>query len=56
MESKYHYTIEVINQKNSKLKIGSIVHTEKEKNDRINELLNEGFSTNDIKTSTYYND
>ena len=55
MESKYHYTIEVINQKNP-LKIGSVVHTEKEVNDRVNELLEGGWDKKDIKIATYITD
>ncbi len=55
MRNKYHYTIEVIDEK-SPLKIGSVVHTEKEKNERIKELQEGGWDLSKIKVTTYIKD
>ena len=53
-----HYTIDIIGKEAEKnpLKIGSVVHTEKAKNERINELLEGGWKRENIAVRVYIQD
>ena len=51
---KKHWVIDV--KTKGRLQIGGVYHTEKQKNDRLNELQEGGFPLKDIEVKVYIQD